>query len=41
MPLSYNDVRKLILQTLEERPEGTKVQVPNQQNYELALLDYV
>ena len=41
MPLSYNDVRKLILQTLEERPEGTKVEVPNQQNYELALLDYV
>lgn len=41
MPLSYNEVRKLILQTLEERPEGTKVQVPNQQNYELALLDYV
>ena len=41
MPLSYNDVRKLILSTLEERPEGTKVQVPNQQNYELALLDYV
>lgn len=41
MPLSYNEVRKLILQTLEERPEGTKVEVPNQQNYELALLDYV
>lgn len=41
MPLSYNEVRKLILQTLEERPGGTKVQVPNQQNYELALLDYV
>lgn len=41
MPLSYNEVRKLILQTLEERPKGTKVQVPNQQNYELALLDYV
>ena len=41
MPLSYNDVRKLIIQTLEERPEGTKVEVPNQQNYELALLDYV
>lgn len=41
MPLSYNEVRKLILQTLDERPQGTKVEVPNQQNYELALLDYV
>ena len=40
MSLTYNQVRELILKTLEERPAGTKVEVPNQQNYELALLDY-
>ena len=40
MSLTYNQVRELILKTLEERPAGTKVEVPNQQNYELALLEY-